>query len=318
MSLTFLENDLKLDASGLTIGTGSTDKISTHLTINQTSTAPTTFNVTTSGSPFSATLTKVGGSTQDCLLEITFNQPLANLQFNVNHALTITANTGDTYTLNVEINYANAFNSSNWTNSADVVAVDDIDFKGPLTSLSLNNKIRSILTNAIDALNQARMSARYYFFKEKYLSDIVEFAIEAGSTLESSGAAITYNSDGTINYIVKTYDTGRGRNQKVKISYTYASFDIIRIQKRGITETNLETTVSNLVTDLQIDALNNSDLKLYTIGKVHIERNSSATLYAIPYLKDYNNALTATDPDNIMADYKYYKTNTITGWTVTV
>jgi hypothetical protein len=163
---------------------------------------------------------------------------------------------------------------------------------------------------------------QYYFFKEKYLSDIIEFAIEAGSTLENSNAVITYNSDGTINYIIKTYTTSRGRNQQVKITYTYGNFNIIRIQKRGNVEIQLETTVASLITGFKIDALNNSGALIYSLGSVAINRSASPTLYSIPYLHDYldtgNPTIDAINPDNIMADYKYYRTNTITGWTVTV
>lgn len=317
--LIFLENDLKFDASGLTIGTGSTSKLSAYLTLNQTSTIPATFTVTTSGSPFTPTLTKI--TDQNYRLDITFDQPLANVIFNTNHVLHIVANTTDTADINVEINYANNFSSANWTNSADAISIDDVDYKGPLTSVSLNNRLRSILTNAIDALNQARLNAKFYFFKEKYLSDIIEFAM-AGSTLEDSGTEIFYNADGSVDYIYKTYGSTRLRSQKIEIVYNYANFNVTRIQKRGVIETTLETTVTSLVDSFDINAYDNADNFIYKIGHVKIDRTVTPTLYSVPYLKDYvDNGLPLTDPylpDNIMADYKYYKTNTITGWTVTV
>lgn len=318
--LTFLENDLKFDASGLTIGVGSTSKVSYTLTLDQNSTIPNTFTVTTSGSPFTPTLTKINN--QEYLLELTLNQPLANIKFNTNHVLHIVADTTDTTDINVEINYANSFSESNWQNSADAISVDDIDWKGPFTSLSLNNRLRSILTNAINALNQARLNTKFYFFKEKYLSDIIEFAIEAGSTVEDSTAVITYNSDGTIDSIIKSYGSGRLRNQKIEIVYNYSNFNVTRIQKRGVVETTLETTVVSLVTSFDINALNNSGNLIYKLGTVTINRTGSPALYSVPYLKDYvdtgNPLVDDILPDNIMSNYKYYKTNTITGWTVTV
>jgi hypothetical protein len=69
-----------------------------------------------------------------------------------------------------------------------------------------------------------------------------------------------------------------------------------------------------------VNAIDSSGNLIYNLGTVTLTRSSTPTIYSIPYLKDYDSTLAsdviATDPDNILSDYKYYQTNTITGWTV--
>lgn len=323
--LNFIENQLKLDASGLSIGSNTNNTIIANLTLDQRSIGTTSFptidiyditntNIITTNLPFDITLTK--SLTQNCILQITLNKPLSDVKLNINRKVRITSNLGETFDLYIEINYANNFSIDNWVNSEEVISVDDIDFHGPFTSLSINNKLRALLSSLINSLNQARLNTKYYFFKDKYLSDIIEFAIEAGSTLENSSSSITYNSDGTISSILKIYNTGRNRTERIKITYNYATYSITRVQKRGAITTDLESVNTQLINSFKIEALDNTNAVIYTLGQIIINRNAIPTLYSVSYLKDYNNGLTPTDPDNIMADYKYYKTNTITGWTV--
>ena len=311
--LTFLETNLKLDASGLNIGGGGV--LTATLTVDQRYPIPTTpsFSVTVPGTAYSATVTKV--TSQYCTLTITFNHPVASVHFGEIKTLVITETTNGSCNLNVEINYANDFVVSNWANSEASTSIDDIELRGPLTSVSLNNRLRALLNTGVTALNQANNYIKYYSYKQKYLSDIVDFAIAGGSSLESSSSAITYNTDGNITSIITTY-----ANRKIKVTYTYASRSIKRLRKRNDVYSELTDETISLLDTLSVDTIDSSNLVIYNLGKIQINRSNTLTTYSIPYLKDYDATLPSdtinTDPDNMLSDYKYYKTFTIIGWTI--
>lgn len=315
--LAFLETDLTVDASGLNIGGGSNNSLAVPITIDKRSTlaALTSFTATVPNNvdttaPFTLSVTKL--DSQYCILNIIFNQPIANVHFNELRVITIHGSNGDTFTINVTPNYANAFTSANWTNSDETLAIDDIDLRGALTSKSINNMFRALLSTSLTALNQAKNNAIYYYYKQKHLNDIIDFAIAGGSSFEPSTSTITYNSDGNASTIITTY-----ANRKLRITYTYSSYTLNRIS--GVDQiTPLTTESISLLSSFVIEVLDNTNAVVYILGTITINR--AVNTYSIPYLKDYNNTLPldqiAIDPDNILSNYKYYKTNTITGWTV--
>jgi hypothetical protein len=315
--LAFLETDLTVDASGLNIGGSSNNSLAVPITIDQRSTlaALTSFTATVPNNadatvPFTLSVTKL--DTQYCTLNIIFNQPIANVHFNELRVITIHGSNGDTFTINITINYASTFTSANWTNSDETLAIDDIDLRGALTSKSINNMFRALLSTSLTALNKAKNNAIYYYYKQRHLNDIIDFAIAGGSSFEPSSTVITYNSDGNVNSLITTY-----ANRKLRITYNYTSYTLNRLS--GADQTTPLTTESvSLLSSFLIEVLDSANAVVYTLGTVTINR--SVNTYSIPYLKDYNSTLPsdqiATNPDNILSNYKYYKTNTITGWTV--
>jgi hypothetical protein len=328
MSLAFLETGLLLDASGLTIGGSSNNTLTSNLTIDQrsTSTALTSFTVTVSANtdttlPFTPILaTSIDGKV--CVLTLTFNQPITSVHFGNTYTLTITGADASTYTLSVIVNYANNYSDTNWTNTTNSsLLVADLDNKSSLSSLPLNNKLRSLLQSALTGLNQAYNYIKYYSYKEKYLNDIIDFAIAAGSSYESSTSTVTYNTSGQVATITTTYgNTSRPRTQNIIISYTYANYTLNRLQLRSGIYTTLTTETVSLISGFTVNAIDGSGNLVYNLGTITLNRSLTPTIYSIPYLLDYNSTLSsdviATDPDNILSDYKYYQTNTITGWTI--
>lgn len=322
--LAFLETDLKVDASGLSIGSGAT--ISIPLTIDQRSTpaALASFTVSVPNNsdttvPFGISIVKT--NTKICTLTVTFNQPLANVHFGDVRAITITGADSSTYSLNLEIDNAVPYADVNWTNSADSLSIADFNLRAPLTSLSLNNVLRPLFQAVITSLNQARLFIKFYAYKYKYLTDIIDFAIAAGSSFEPSTGTVTFNTDGSIATILTAYsNSNRPRTQNIKITYTYSSYTLNRLQLRSGSYSILTTETVSLLSSFSIDAVDGSGNVIYNLGVVTVNRSSSPTVYAVPYLLDYNPSLSsdtvATDPGNILSDYKYYQTNTIIGWTV--
>lgn len=316
--LAFLETSLKLDASGLSIGSGSNNTLVASLTIDQrstpfaltsfTATVPANFDATV---PYTLTVTKI--NTQLCTLTITFAQPVANVRFDEVRTITIHGSNGDTYTLSLEVNYANAFVGTNWANSAESLSIDDIDLRGPLTSNSLNNRLRGLLHSSITGLNQVRNYIKYYYYKEKYLNDIIDFAIMAGSGIESSSTAVVFDTNGNITSLITTYGS-----RYVRVLYTYGNYALNRLA--GVDQNTPLTTETvsllNSFTVQVVDAATVGANVIYTLGVVTITRNLSQVNYSIPYLADYNNALPSSDPNNKLSNFKYYRTYTMTGWVV--
>lgn len=316
--LAFLETGLKLDASGLAIGTGANNTISVGLTIDQRSANLPSFTASVPANldatiPYTLVVTKINA--QLCKLDIIFDKPVANVHFGETRTLTINGGGGNTYSLPLEVNYANSFNTTDWTNSSEVLSIDDIDIRGPLTSVSMNNRLRALLHSSLTAFNQIKNYIQYYSFKEKYLHDIIDFAIMGGSSLEPSVSTISYNSDGNVTQIITDYQAGANSRSitRLKISYTYANYTLNRLMGSDA-NTPLTTETISLLNTIKIEALDNSNNSVYTLGTITLNR--AVNVSSIPYLKDYNVALLPSDPDNKLSDFKYYRTNTVTGWTV--
>jgi hypothetical protein len=318
--LSFLESSIAIDATGLSFGGAAT--ATTYLTLDQRSSAGiVSFTVTVppngdSSVPYTATLTFV--DTQKCLLTITFGQPMANVHFNEIRTLTITANNSDTYNLDLQINYTDAFILANWQNSADIAAISDLATSSPLTTPLVNNRFLALLRFAITGLNKAKELISRYAIK-KSLPDIIDFAIMSGTSPIPATATLTTDSNCNILTLTTVYsDAVRGVSQKILVTYTYSTYTIKRVIKRN--NNFLEVTNENisLLSSLTIDALDNSNNIIYHLGTVTINRTE--TIIAVPGIPDYNDTLPPetinTDPNNIVSDYKYYKTFVITGWTV--
>lgn len=318
--LSFLESSVAVDASGKSFG--GADTVTANLTLDRRSSqAITSFTVAVpangdSSVPYTATLTQISG--YDYLLTIALDNPLANVHINEKRTLVITSNTSETFDLICEINFADPFILSNWSNSAEDVVLTNIDNQSPDTTQTFNKRIRGLLRSAITGLNKAKYTIDRYKFRRN-LPDIIEFAISTGCLQLPSSAAITLTADGDIATCTTTYTSAdRGVSQLILITYTYAPQTIKRLIKRSGNYQEVSTESINLLDTITVDALDGSSNIIYRIGTVTLNRVE--TIVPIPYLLDYNDTLPPetinTDPDNIISDYKYYKTFTITGWTV--
>lgn len=320
--LAFLESHLVIDASGLNFS--EMPSVSAGLTLDNRSAASIdSFTVTVPPNsdgtiPFSASMTKTG---QTCILKVTFDKPVENIGFNLKRNIKITANTGDFCDFTIEINYANSFVPNDWKNISNTNALDDIDSGAPLNSKSINDRFMGLIRISATALNKATVALKLYAFKNKSLPDIIDFALMAGTCPLPATASIARNSNGDISTCVTTYsDPQRGIAQKIRINYNYASGQIIRCIKRNGSYLDQESTPTSLLNSITISALDSNDAVIYSLGSIIFARTQS--VISIPYLKDYDAGLPAekvqSDPDNILSNYKYYKTSLITGWTVSV
>lgn len=338
MSLTFLENTLYIDASGFTFGGGGTS-IVLGLTLDQRSTIPTSFTsfdiydvdgstILSSNFPFTInSLLKNGSSNQNWLLTLTFDQSSDNIKFNFKRKIVLHANTGNTYTLYIIVDYANAYTLSSWTNdNSDITSLTEIDLHEGQISTNLNDRLKALLHTSLDGWNNAKNSIKYYYYKNKYLNDIIDVAVGVGVLPEKATGTITLNANGDISTLLINYpDRSFGNN--ILITFTYSSgsnYTISRMQKRSgvINPTPIESKIISLLNSFRIDSVDGSNNVIYNLAQVVITR--SVNVLTVPFLSDYDSSLPSDSTDtaalaaNMLSDFKYYQTNTITGWTVVV
>ena len=318
--LAFLESHLAVDASGLNFS--ASPSLSMGLAIDSRSNpAISTFTVevppNSDGTiPFSASMIKNGNIG---ILKITFDKPVGNIGFNMKRSLNIIANTNESCPITIEINYANSFVPSDWKNISNTDVLDDIDSGAPLNSKSINDRFMGLIRISATALNKAANALKMYSFKSKNLPDIIDFALMAGVSPISANANIIRNNNGDITSCIAVYaNSERGVSQKIRINYTYEAHQLIRCIKRGDTYLDQESSTVSLLKSISVYALDDSDAIIYNLGSVDFIR--AQNVVAVPFLKDYNPGLSPeavqSDPDNILSNYKYYKTSLITGWTV--
>ena len=324
--LAFLESSLSIDASGLNVGGVSNNFTYFTLSLDRRSATPASCTVDiydesnvklTANFPFTITTQSISAS--KIIFKITFDQPVANVKVGAIRKITIKAASGDTADVNLQVNYSGSYQSALWANSDDTLETDDIDLRGPLTSKYINNRLKNILYTALAGVNRALEIVKKFNFKERYLSDLVDAIVLSGANPESSTNAIAYNADGSINTITSTYST-RTRFPNVKTFFTYASTSIQRVIKRSGSETYLTAETISVLSGIRVDAVDENGNTIFNIANVSITRNPDWFTYSSPFLKDYNDTLPIetrdSDPDNILSDYKYYRTHNITGWTV--
>ena len=309
--LKFTDSIFKVDISNLP------ETIDIPLTMDQSSDAEITecavtyydidnITVITTDLPFMAVIAK--GDSQNYIL--TISNYSASVIFGFNYRLTLTSDTSSTFDIYLELNFASKLIPTNWDNSNQ--SIDDIsNFNShkSLTTLTVNEIFRGLLNTSLTALGQVKNLIKFYYFKNRYLNDIIELTL-AGINPEANSTTVSYNSDSKITTMIIVY-AGR----IIKITYTYTNISIVRLRKRGTVYTVLDDTgISSLVSSFTVAVVDSSDNVLYTLGTVTINR--AETVYSNPYLSDYIEANGDTDPSNILSDYKYYRGYFITGWTV--
>ena len=337
MSITFLETELYIDASKFTIGTGGTS-ITLKLTLDARSSAPGTFSFTiydTDGStplnanfPFTinSLVQDSNGAPETWLLTITFDQAFDDINFNFRRKITLTeATNNSTFDIYVIADYANAYTLAGWDNTdTEIANFTDIDVHAGLISTQMNNRLKALLRTALAAWDSASLSLKYYYYKNKYLNDIIDVATGLGVLPENATSVVSTNSDGSIATIEITYPD-RSFGNKILLSYIYSGsneYTVDRMQMRNgsLNPTPLATSAIVLLESISIDSVDNSGNVIYNLGQLILTR--SINTLTIPFLSDYNSSLASDSTDtsalaaNMLADFKYYQTSTITGWTV--
>lgn len=310
----FLETDVKLDASVLRFDGTPVTTIDTYFTVNQSLTVPAEYTgvvyaedgVTVTTDPFTVTLIPVGSRLVKMTLLFT---SFDTIQFGVRRKVKI-SNTWDIF---VELNYGTSFVSGNWSNSDDTTSLSNLDFNEGLKTRTLNNKLKSIYQTCLLTLNQLKKYISLYSYRDKYLQDIIDFAIHSGVAPDSLSASLVYSGN-NISSQSTIYPLSRSRNNLIRITYNYGTYNVVRFQKRSgtVTNENLETTTQSLLNGFSINAINSNGVLLYNLGYVTINRQQQE--YNVGYLKDYDAGNTAAE--NTMSDFKYYKIYRMIGWTV--
>ena len=198
---------------------------------------------------------------------------------------------------------------TNWDNSTQVTSdIQDFGQHNQLITATANNVFRSLLNTSLTALGQAKNAIKYYSFKNKYLNDIIDTVIN-GATPNPSNVVLTSDTNNNITAMNIIYD-----NRIVLITYNYIEADVERLQKRGAIYTLIDTTQATLLNSFTIDIVNSGGALIHRLATVQINRSYS--IYFNQYLSDYIPVNGPDDPSNILSDYKYYRSNLITGWTV--
>lgn len=309
--LKFTDNIFKVDISDLP------DSIAIPLTLDQSSDAGITgcnvtyydvdnITVITTDLPFDAYISKE--DSQNYIL--TINNYSASAIFGFNYRLTLTSNTSSTFDVYVELNFASKLTPDYWDNSSQSITdISNFNSHKSLTTLTVNEIFRSLLNTSLTALGQVKNLVKFYYFKNRYLNDIIELTL-AGINPETNTTTVTYNSDSKITSSKIVYE-----GRIVKITYNYTNISVIRLRKRGAVYTVLDDTgISSLLSSFTVAVVDSNDVVLYTLGTVTINR--AETIYSNPYLSDYIEANGDTDSSNILSDYKYYRGYFITGWSV--
>lgn len=319
-----LESLYFIDASDISIGTSSNNSIILSLDLDNRSTISSINtiaiyddignNILSSGLPYVLTVTKI--SQYKYSLNVVFSNPVANVKFGINRKIVLTADNNDTAEIRILVGYSNNYIPSDWQNSTEDLTINNISFKDSLNSVTLSTKLKQLFFNSFNTLNLIKNHIKHYSYK-KYIEDILYTSIITQNIPESSDTVITRNSNGDISTIITTFTNG-SRYKKVKITYTYASYDIKQLRKRGSTTTILSTYTDNLLNSIKIDSLDSDNNIIYNICQLLINRSISE--FSIQDFSDYNSSLPSDeidlDPDNLLSDYKYIQVAMINGWTM--
>ena len=318
--LKFLETNFNIDIQQLL-----TQKIiQLSLTCDQSNSVPNAIsayfvdgdgNQITSNIPFSISITKSTNQLFTLTLDASLNTHFyPNSLYNVK--IINTAN-NDTYTITLKLDYFTSLNESLWQNSdKELYTLTNIGYKNDATSKEINNIFRSIINNTSFLYSKINNIFKLYN-QNKPIDDILSL-VQTGIFPINSTVQISKNVNGDISSILISYTDN---SKFILASYIYADYDIVRVVKKNGTSSDIETGSISLLNSINVSEVKSDESTVIRkIGTITINRSTSE--FNNIFLSDYNASLSSDvidiDPNNILSEYKYYRTNTIVGYNVVV
>jgi len=309
----FIQTDFVADISEINVG-GTT---------NNTITIPLTFdgslgnNITTSfsapGAPsvsdvvFEASVTPVSDGRYD--LALRFTKPFHLLK--PGHAYDIFINGNK---IRVTIVYAYPFNVNQWTNiESDAKDISNIPLGAQIKSTTANMLWLGIFRTALAAWYNIRDLTRLYFYKGKYLNDILQFATVAGVLPENSTSTITYEDN---NYYIQSVLIKYADGRKVRADYAYITVAVSRFETDGNnTWREVQMSPEKVVDSITVRAVkDDGTTTIKTLGKItYLREKKQATM---PYAPEYKTSQSPISAFNQLSCFRRYETQLVTGYKV--
>lgn len=314
--LKFLETNFNIDIQQLL-----TQKIiQLSLTCDQSNSVPNTIsayfiddngNQITSNIPFSISIAKSTNQLFILTLDASSNTHFyPNSLYNVK--IINTAN-NDTYTITLKFDYFTSLNENLWQNSdKELYTLTNIGYKNNANSKEINNIFRSIINNTSFLYSKINNLFKLYN-QNKPIDDILSL-VQTGIFPINSTVQISKNSNGDISSILISYTDN---SKFILASYVYADYNIVRVTKKNGVSSDVETSNISLLNSISISEVKSDGITIIRkIGTITVNRSISE--FNNIFLSDYDASLLDTDSNNILSEYKYYRTNTIAGYNVMV
>lgn len=318
--LKFLENNLNVDLAPIVSGNKT---VTLALTCDQSNVVP---------HEFSAYCCDVNGVrlTTDLPFTVSISQTdsqlfTLNLDFSVgkyypNHFYYIkilNTSNDDYYILNIKTDFFTPLSENLWTNSDnEIYEISGIQYKEKVTSKSLNNKFKALLNNTGYLFN--KITKLYELYNHKSPIDDVMALVQSGVFPINSTVTFTKNLNDDISTTLITYSDN---SKCILATYNYSDYNIVRVTKKGSVTSDVETSSMPLLDSITISELKSDGVTLVkNIGTIEVKREPLE--FNNVFLKDYDDSLSDEvidiDADNILSEYKYYRTDRISGYTVVV
>ena len=242
---------------------------------------------------------------------LTFDKPFAE----VNPGKTYTVRIDDSHDIDVTIAYAYGFHPIGWENvDGDGDTVGGIDPGAPIQTKPANQRWLAIFRTALAAWQNARSLLHFYFYKHKYLNDILQFSTITHTLPENAESEISYHPDGRIKEVTITYPN-RERHETVRAQYEYDACGVSRYSAPTDTspiETGEETLLMKITVDV-VDPIN-PNMVIKTLGEIEYIREP--TRVEVPFAPNYDNGLSPISAINQLSHFKHYEVQAMTGYRV--
>jgi len=312
----FVQTDFVVDVSDLDFGPGSTNNtIKLPLTLDRSSGGvgqyPSAAVEANEGAePFGVNVAHVSDGCYEMALE--FNRGFGKIR------------PGSTYTVNVDgreavritVVYAYRFHQEDWGNiDRDDANVDCIGVGAPILSKTANKLWMAIFRTARAAWHNARTVTHYYFYKNKYLNDILQFTTLTHALPENSTARIEYDDNGRITEALIAYSGREGREGGglVRAAYSYIEVPVKRYcgdNAAGVVDTTQEWVIDEIV----VDAVTEQQDVVKSLGKIRYTRGPQRI--TIADAPKYNGSLSPMSAFNQLSHFRDYEVMAVKGYEV--
>ena len=262
--------------------------------------------------PFTAVLSTFDEANYD--LTFTFDQPFANIRPGVTYTVRASGQ-GQTFDFKVAVVFKYGYNSLDWDIINDDTKISGLKLGAAVSSRPANRIWLSIFRTALAAWYNVQDMFRFYYYRHKYLNDILQFATSAGALPEGSDSNIDRDNQGNIRSIIINY-MDEPRPRTIRATYSYGFFPVIRWRGDN-TEVPIDEEQRNyLLTNILVEEIESS-LSPVPVKKIgNIAFTNTPQRITLPWMPDYNPSESPLSANNQLSHFKFYTVSTLSATSV--
>jgi hypothetical protein len=268
--------------------------------------------------PFTVELKDV--SDGHCALELKFGESVSDIAPGSTYAVMV----GPDYKIDVFVAFAYRLENSTWDNVDEVPdTVTQVSVGEVISSKTANRRWLAVFRTALAAWRSARTNMHYYFYGNRYLNDILQFATVTGALPENAEVKIEYHDEGEggriksprIKEVSVTYHGRAERQRHIRAKYAYEKFGVARYGRRdGVSDVRIPCEDEWAIDEVAVEVITEGGETIKTLGR--IKYNRAPMRFSLPHAPKYDENKVETSAINQLSRFGDYEVYAVQGYDV--